>query len=519
MAHSKSKRVFIFDTTLRDGEQSPGASMSITQKLQFARQLEILNVDIIEAGFPVSSQAQQEACQEISKAVKKPIVAALARAVKPDIDAAVRALEKAKKPRIHTFIATSDIHMRHKLNKTRSEVLKMAVSAVRLAKDFTKDVEFSAEDAVRSDVVFLKEIVEAVIEAGATTINIPDTVGYTVPQEYLKLMSEVMAVSKADKAVFSTHCHNDLGLAVANSLSALTIGARQIECAVNGIGERAGNCALEEVVMAIETRKDFFKTSTNINQKEIYRTSRLLTNITGIAVQPNKAIVGNNAFSHEAGIHQHGMLKNRNTYEIIRPESIGRNDAALVLGRHSGKHGLNASLIKLGIKVRGKDLDRLYQRFIKTADKKKEVYEEDLIAIINDTLNIIQDEYKLEYVFASSGTNTVATATVQLTYKNKTRQEAATGDGPVDAIYKAIDKITKERIKGRKLNLKEYEIQSMTGGQDAMGNVKVVLKDKHEGHYIGRGYSTDIIEASAKAYVNAINNYLRRSGGSILRGI
>ena len=448
-------------------------------------------------------------------------MAALCRAVRPDIEAGIKALKKAKKPRIHTFIATSDIHMKYKLGKSPAEVMKMAITAVKQAKAFTPDVEFSAEDASRSDLKFLKEITEAVIEAGATTINLPDTVGYTVPGEYADLIRYIKSCRGGDKVTFSVHCHNDLGLAVANSLAAVSAGARQVECAVNGIGERAGNASLEEVVMALHTRKDFYHLGTNINTKEIYKTSKLLANITGMAVQANKAIVGKNAFSHEAGIHQHGMLKNKKTYEIIQPQSIGRTDSSLVLGRHSGKHGLLASIKKTGVSLSKEELERVYRRFIEVADKKKQVFEEDVIAILNETLDIEKDFFKFVSVTATCGSHSLAMANVKLKLNETVFTQVASGDGPVDAIYSAIDTIifhhpqVKKQIKlaggSKSFSLSSYELNAMTGGNDAMGGVKVALEDKKEKEYLGHGYSTDITVASAKAYINAVNNYLRRN--------
>ena len=517
----KKDKVFIFDTSLRDGEQSPGASMTISQKIQFATQLQALNVDIIEAGFPISSSAQFQAVEEVSKQIVSSKVAALCRAVKGDVEAAIKALRKAKHPRIHTFIATSDIHLKYKLGKTRSEAIKMAVQAVKQAKKFTSDVEFSAEDAVRSDIDFLKEITEAVIEAGATTVNLPDTVGYSVPPEYAEIFRYIKNCQGGDNVVFSVHCHNDLGLAVANSLAAVSVGARQVECAVNGIGERAGNASLEEVVMAIHTRKDFYKLQTNINIKEIYKTSKLLTNITGMMVQSNKAIVGKNAFSHEAGIHQHGMLKNKKTYEIISPESIGRKDSSLVLGRHSGKHGLAASIKKMGISLSKGKLDQVYNRFVEIADKKKQIFEEDMIAILNETLDIEKDFFKFISVTATSSSEYEALASIKLKLNETIFTEVAAGDGPIDAIYSAVNRIifndpyVKQQIKlklsKKSFSLISYGINSITEGNDAMGGVKVLLKDKKDKEYSGHGYSTDIIVASAKAYITAINSYIRRN--------
>ena len=520
-----NNKIKIFDTTLRDGEQSPGASMSVEQKLQFALQLEKLNVDIIEAGFPVSSVVQFEGVSLIANRIKKPVITALCRAVDGDIKAGINSLKCAKKPRIHTFIATSDIHLKYKLQKTKSEVLKMAVRSIKQAKKFTSDVEFSAEDATRSNLNFLLEIVSEAINAGATTINLPDTVGYTMPNEYrqlLKTFTETFTNEISNKKVtFSVHCHNDLGMAVANSLFSLEGGARQIECSVNGIGERAGNASLEEVVMAINTRSDIFNYKTNINLKEIYKSSQLLSQITGLHIATNKAVIGKNAFAHESGIHQHGVLKNKKTYEIMTPESIGRERSDLILGRHSGRHGLLAVLKKLGISSNQKQMDLIYEKFVELSDKKKEVYEADIIAISNDVLNIHPDRIELLNIVTVTGNHVPATATVSLKFRKTICKQAGLGDGPVDAAYNTIDSImTSEKMKvvckgifnyvG--FTLQNYQINSLSGGRDAMADVKVVLEQQIKSKVIakitGIGYSTDIIVASAKAYVDAINNAL-----------
>ena len=516
----KKDKLIIFDTTLRDGEQSPGASMSIKQKIQFATQLQALRVDVIEAGFPVSSQAAFEAVRQISSTVSC-TVAALCRAIHKDIEVAIEALRKAKHPRIHTFIATSDIHIKHKLNKTHSEVIKMAVAAVREAKTFTNDVEFSAEDASRSDRNFLKEIVRAVVEAGATTVNLPDTVGYSTPQEYSQLIREIISdYSSLNGVFFSVHCHNDLGLAVANSLAAVQAGARQVECSVNGIGERAGNASLEEVVMTIKVRKDFFHLQTSINTPEIYKTSKLLSRITGMPVSANKAIVGKNAFAHESGIHQDGVLKNRRTYEIIRPESIGWKGANLVLGRHSGKHALVSTLKCMGITLKAKELEKVYKDFTEIADRKKEVFEEDLTAILGDIFVKGRDYLKLVSVMATSGMQTVSIGSATIEWKGAVVSQAATGNGPVDAVYNAIDQIlyhselTKKlpaRLRNKKIYLKQYEVNSLAQGSDSMGNVQATLMDDRENSYIGQGWDMDIVVASAKAYLNAINRCLPKN--------
>ncbi|MCU0914123.1 MAG: 2-isopropylmalate synthase [Planctomycetes bacterium] len=508
------EKVVIFDTTLRDGEQSPGAAMSIPQKLEIARQLAVLGVDIIEAGFPVSSPAQFEATKLVAEQLKGPTIAALARANKNDIEAAGKAIAPAKKKRIHTFIATSPIHMKHKLKKEPAEVLRMAVEAVTFARTFTNDVEFSPEDACRSEIPFLVEVLAAVIEAGATTLNIPDTVGYVLPYEYgqliAKLKSEVRAI---DKCVISTHCHNDLGMAVANSLAGVRNGARQVECTINGLGERAGNAALEEVVMAIRTRADFFSQAakdgltTNINTKEISRTSQLVSQLTGFVIQPNKAIVGANAFAHESGIHVDGVLKERLTYEIMTPETIGLVGSRMVLGRHTGRHGFAERCKQLGYKLSKEEIEQAYQRFIEVADKKKEVFDADVAAIINNEIRVVEQVYVLEYLHVASGTGTLPTASVRMRAGKETRLAAAFGDGPVDAAYEAIRQAT-----GLAPELENYSIRAVTSGKEALGEATVRIRDDGR-TFIGRGVSTDIIEASAKAYVDAINRMVAAKNG------
>ncbi|MHC4075216.1 MAG: 2-isopropylmalate synthase [Planctomycetota bacterium] len=497
------EKIIIFDTTLRDGEQSPGASLSINEKLEIAEQLAKLGVDIIEAGFPVSSPTQFEATRLIARQVTGPVIAGLARANKKDIEAAARALEPAGKKRIHTFIATSPIHMKYKLKKKPGEVLKMAVKAVKLAKQFTDDVEFSPEDACRSEMPFLIEILSAVIEAGATTLNIPDTVGYILPYEYGRIIATLKTeVQGIDNCIISTHCHNDLGMAVANSLAGVRNGARQIECAVNGLGERAGNAALEEIVMAIHTRPDFFKkcgTRTRINTKEIHRTSQMVSQLTGFVIQPNKAIVGANAFAHEAGVHVDGILKEPTTYEIMTPETIGLGGSRMVLGRHTGRHGFVDRCEQLGFKLTDTQVKKAYQCFLEIADKKKEVFDEDLAAIINDEIHLVEQVYELKYLHVACGTGTLPTASVQIVTKGETKQAAACGDGPVDAAYQAIREAT-----GQSPELESYSIRAVTGGKEALGEATVRISDNGK-IYIGRGVSTDIIEASAKAYVDAIN--------------
>jgi 2-isopropylmalate synthase len=503
------EKVIIFDTTLRDGEQSPGASLSVAEKLEIAHQLAVLGVDIIEAGFPVSSPVQFEATKLVAEQVSGPVIAGLARANEEDIEAAGKAIAPAKKRRIHTFLATSPIHMKYKLKKTSAEVLKMAVDAVKYAKTFVDDVEFSPEDACRSEMPFLVEVLTAVIEAGATTLNIPDTVGYILPYEYGRLIAQLKSdVPGISKCIISTHCHNDLGMAVANSLAGVRNGARQVECTVNGLGERAGNAALEEIVMAIHTRADFFSQAgtgalqTNINTKEIYRTSQLVSQLTGFVIQPNKAVVGANAFAHEAGVHVDGVLKERTTYEIMKPETIGLVGSRMVLGRHTGRHGFSERCKKLGFKLNKQEIERAYQRFVEIADKKKEVFDEDLAAIVNDEIRIVEQIYQLEYLHVVSGTGTLPTASVKIRIKDQVKQAAACGDGPVDAAYEAIREAT-----GISAKLESYSIRAVTGGKEALGEATVRISENGQ-TYAGRGVSTDIIEASAKAYVDAINRMM-----------
>lgn len=496
----KKDQVFIFDTTLRDGEQSPGFSMNIKEKLTMARALARLKVDIIEAGFPRSSPGDFEAVETIAKNVKGSIIAALARALAADIDSAAKALEPARKKRIHTFIGTSPKHLAM-LKKTPIQALKMATEAVKRAKSHTKDVEFSTMDASRTDRQFLFDILEAAIDAGATTVNIPDTVGYAIPEEFGGLISEIKnSVKNIDQAVISVHCHNDLGLAVSNSLAAVTAGARQIECAINGIGERAGNAALEEVVMAVKVRKDFMKVTTGIETKEISKTSKLLVSITGSPVQANKAIVGENAFAHESGIHQDGVLKERTTFEIMTPSSIGLSKNKLVLGKHSGRHAFRKRLETLGFSLKETALDNAFFRFKELADKKKEIFDEDLEAIVGEEMaDQPKPVYELLNMQINSGTNAIPTATVTLKKGKKTLIDSATGDGPVDASFRAIERIT--GIQGRLLS---YNIRSLSLGKDALGEASLRVKIDNE-DFPGKGSSTDIIEASAKAWLSAIN--------------
>ncbi len=493
--------VVIFDTTLRDGEQAPGAALSVSEKLEIAQQLARLGVDIIEAGFPVSSPAQFEATRICAENVHGPVICGLARASAKDIEAAGKALAGAPKRRIHTFIATSPIHMKHKLKKKSDEVLKMAVEAVRFARTFTDNVEFSPEDACRSETDFLVEILTAVIEAGATTLNIPDTVGYVLPYEYGRIIAELNSrVPGADKIVFSTHCHNDLGMAVANSLAGVRNGARQVECTVNGIGERAGNAAMEEIIMSIHTRPDFFKDiQTNIHTTEIFRTSQMVSRMTGFVIQPNKAIVGANAFAHESGIHVDGILKERTTYEIMTPETIGLPGSRMVLGRHSGRAGFADRCKTLGFELSKEEIDSAYKKFTEIADKKKEIFDEDITAIINDEIRVVEQRFTLEYLHVSSGTGTLPTASVKIRVADEVKLAAAFGDGPVDAAYEAIRQAVQLSPK-----IEDYAIRAITAGTDAQGEATVRIRNGKRS-FLGRGVSTDIIEASAKAFIDALN--------------
>lgn len=504
-----SNRVYTFDTTLRDGEQSPGVSLNLKEKLQIARQLARLGVDIIEAGFPITSPGDFAAVQAVAREVRGVTVAGLARANFKDIDGAWEAIKEAEQARIHTFIATSDIHLKYKLRKDREQVIETAVAAVKHAKKYTSDVEFSAEDASRSDLEYLCRIFGEVIKAGATTINVPDTVGYTTPEEFAQFIRAIMEKTPGiEKAIVSIHCHDDLGLAVANTLAAVGAGARQVEGTINGIGERAGNAALEEVVMGLYTRKDRFGLETGFNTQEIYRTSRLVSSLTGMPVQHNKAVVGKNAFAHESGIHQDGVLKERTTYEIMNPEMVGIAANNLVLGKHSGRHAFRDRLSELGYALSDEELNVAFARFKTLADKKKEITDDDLQALVEDEIRHIPDTFSLEYLHISTGTSVVPTATLGLRVGDELKEEAACGDGPVDAIYKTVDKIT-----GLNCTLVNYHINAITGGTDALGDVTVKLKCAgKEKVYIGRGVSTDILEASAKAYVNAVNKLIYDQG-------
>ncbi|HET8577172.1 MAG TPA: 2-isopropylmalate synthase [Methylomirabilota bacterium] len=505
-------RIIIFDTTLRDGEQAPGFSMNTMEKLEMARQLARLNVDVIEAGFPISSDEDFGATREVAKQVGSvegsPIICGLSRVGLMDIDRCWEAVKYARRPRIHTFVATSDIHLKYKLRKSRAEVLKAAVEAVTHARGYCEDVEFSPEDASRSDFDYMCDVLEAVIDAGARTINIPDTVGYAIPEEWFARILKIRErVKNSAKAILSVHCHNDLGQAVANSLAAIRAGARQVECTINGIGERAGNASLEEIVMALRTRKDFFETDTQIRSEEIFRSSRLLSHITGVHVQPNKAVVGENAFAHEAGIHQDGVLKEKLTYEIMKPEDIGRSANKLVLGKHSGRHALAARLKDLGFEPDEADLGRAFKKFKDLADKKKEIFDDDLIAIMKDEIAQVPETYALDYLHIISGTGVIPSATVRLKKENEVFQDSGVGDGPVDAVLNAIDAIT--GLKGR---LQDYQLRAVTSGKDALGEVSI--KVDFDGTVVpGKGSSTDVIEASARAYINALNRLVHPAAG------
>ncbi len=497
------KQIKIFDTTLRDGEQSPGCSMNLQEKIEMAKQLERMKVDVIEAGFAIASKGDFVSVQEIAKNISYSIVASLSRALQKDIDAAWEAVKYAKRPRIHTFIATSDIHMQYKLRMKPEEVLENAVNMVKYAKKNCEDIEFSAEDATRSNPEFLAKLFEKVIEAGATVINIPDTVGYTTPDEYYHFIKNIREnVKNIDKAEISVHCHNDLGLAVANTLAAIKAGATQAECTINGIGERAGNAALEEIVMAMHTRKDILDLSCNVDTKQIIRSSKLLTNITGVRVQPNKAIVGINAFAHESGIHQHGVIQERSTYEIMTPESIGLFENRMVLGKHSGRHAFEERTKLLGYTLTKDEINNAFIRFKELADKKKVVYDEDIEAMIAKDAIEMPKIYELKRFVINSGNTITATASIVLNKEEKEMEEASTGDGPVDAAFKAIEKIV-----GIDLVLEDYALRSVTEGKDAQGEATVRISSNNK-IYTGRGLSTDVVEASINAYVSAVNKIL-----------
>ena len=499
-----ARTIKIFDTTLRDGEQSPGCSMSLKEKIQIAKQLEKLGVDVIEAGFAISSNEDFESISEIAKTIKNASVASLARAAKPDIDRAWDAVRHAKKPRIHIFIATSDIHLEYKLKMTRDEALKQAKEMIAYGKSLCDDIEFSAEDATRSDKDFLVEIITAVVDAGATVINVPDTVGFTTPTEFYDLIDYLKKnVKNIDKAIISVHCHNDLGLSVANSLAAVKAGADQVECTINGIGERAGNAALEEVVMSLAVRKDVFGVETNINTKEIYHSSNLVSSITGSLVQANKAIVGKNAFAHEAGIHQHGVLTNKKTYEIMTPQSVGVPQNSFVLGKHSGKHAFSSKLEELGYSFDANQIEELFVAFKNLADKKKDISDLDLEALAqNKITRNSQPKYTIQDFTFSSGKTAKPTVSLTLLCNSKENiQTVCHGDGLVDAAFKAIEKLV-----DRECTLCKYVVKGVGDGEDAQGQVSITLKDNLTQKLSnGYGLATDVVEASIKAYLHAVN--------------
>lgn len=510
----EKEKIKIFDTTLRDGEQSPGCSMNMEEKLRMGHQLAKLNVDIIEAGFPVASEGDFAAVRRLAGEVKGPIIAGLARAGKRDIERCWEAVRASQRPRLHTFIATSDIHLKYKLKKTREQVLVAAVSAVKFASSLTPDVEFSAEDATRSDWDYLVKVFTSVIAAGAKTINVPDTVGYTVPSEFGRLIAYLKQhVPNIQEAVISVHCHNDLGLAVANSLSAIENGARQVECTVNGIGERAGNASMEEVVMSLNVRGDRMPYTTQVNTTQIYPASKLLTTITGMSVQPNKAIVGENAFAHEAGIHQDGMLKYQQTYEIMTPESVGIPKNKLVLGKHSGRHAFRSRLKDLGFVLGQTRLDSAFVAFKDLADRKKNVYDEDILALVEGQLGKLKEKFQLDFLDFASGTNKTPEATVELKVGRKKVRATKKGDGPVDAVFKAIRELT-----GFKGTLERYAVNAITGGTDAQGEVVVTIVA--DGKKVrGSGAHTDIVMASAKAFLAALNRLAHYQARGAGRGI
>ena len=498
----------IFDTTLRDGEQSPGASLNTPEKLEIARALARMKVDVIEAGFPITSEDDYSAVRLIAQKVRGPTIAGLARCVEADIVRAAEAVRPAKKRRIHVFLATSPIHRRFKFEKAKDEILKLAVKGVERAREFVDDVEFSPEDASRTEHDFLAEVVEAAIDAGATTVNIPDTVGYAIPRAFAETIAFLReSVPNISRAVISVHCHNDLGLAVANSLSAVKAGATQVECTINGLGERAGNAALEEVVMALKTRSDYYGgLTTRVDTRRIYPTSRLVSRLTGIAVQRNKAIVGENAFAHEAGIHVHGVLKERSTYEIMRPEDVGVKESRIVIGKHTGRHAVESRIRSLGYELKKEELEEVKSRVKALADRKKSVYDADLEAILRDYAGGggggVRGGFELVSFHVSSGSGITPMATVTLRRKKEGVTDAAVGDGPVDAVYNAIDRITK--MPGKLL---DYRLEAVTGGREALGEVTVSV-GFGKTDVTGRGTSTDIVEASIHAYLQAVNRAL-----------
>ncbi|MCX7843443.1 MAG: 2-isopropylmalate synthase [Clostridia bacterium] len=506
-----SRQIKILDTTLRDGEQTPGVNLNLHEKLEIARQLAKLGVDVIEAGFAIASPGDFEGVKAVAESVKGVRVSSLCRSVEKDIDRGWEAVRGAENPMLHTFIATSEIHLRHKLKMSEEEVLERAVAMVRYAKKLCGEIEFSAEDASRTRPEFLYKVFEAVIKAGATVINVPDTVGYSTPAEFGKLIKGIREnVSNIDKVDLSVHCHNDLGLAVANTLSAMENGATQLECTVNGLGERAGNAAIEEIVMGINTRKNFYGVSHNIDTTQIYRTSKLVSSLTGVIVQPNKAIVGANAFAHESGIHQHGVLADKSTYEIMTPESIGLAQNRMVLGKHSGRHAFEDRLKEMGYTLGADEINKAFEMFKNLADKKKNVTDRDIEALIEEKVSEVPEIFELESFQISSGNKVVSTAAVSLRKNDSVITEAATGDGPVDAAFNAM-----ERAVGISFELESYGLNAVTEGKDALGEVTVRIS-KDSKVFLGRGVSTDIIEASVKAYLNAINRAISEIGEGII---
>ncbi len=498
MDNGHIKKIKIFDTTLRDGEQSPGASMNTSEKLNLARQLARLGVDVIEAGFPIASEGDFEAVKAIAQEIKGVEIAGLARANEKDIYRAYSAVKYSEKPVIHTFIATSDIHLKHKLKMTREDLYEKAVSMVKYAKSFIENIEFSAEDATRTDMNFLCEVIEGVIVAGATTVNIPDTVGFATPFEFYDFIKNIRErVKGIENIILSVHCHNDLGLGVANSLAAIQAGVGQVECTINGIGERAGNAALEEIVMALDVRKDIYNAATNINTAEIYRSSQLLTHITGISVQPNKAIVGKNAFAHEAGIHQDGVLKEKTTYEIMTPERVGRQSNDLVLGKHSGKHAFKEKLESLGYLLNDKEIEDAFVKFKALSDRKKEIYDEDIDSLVAKSHSF--EKYELKYVNVVCGDTVTPLSMVKVMVNGELKHNSSCGNGPVDAAINAIEKIVNSKAK-----VIGYEVKSIRGTTEAQGDVSITIEENGT-NITGRSAHTDIVVASAKAYVNAIN--------------
>ena len=502
------EKLIIFDTTLRDGEQCPGASLNIKEKLEIARQLALLKVDVIEAGFPVASPGDFESVKQIAEEIRGASIAGLSRALEKDIEATAKALEKAEKPRIHVFLSTSKVHRDHMVEKAKEEIIEMGVKAISFARKFCDDVEFSPMDATRTEKDFLVEVTREVIQAGATTVNIPDTVGYTIPEEFAQLIGYLKQnVDNIDQAIISVHCHNDLGLGVANSLAAVRAGVRQIECTINGIGERAGNASLEEIVMALKTRQEYFGFESDIVTEQLYPSSKLLSQITGVDVQPNKAIVGANAFAHEAGIHQHGVLKNPLTYEIMTPQSVGIKSSNLVMGKHSGRFALGQRIQELGFDLNDIDLNNIFKEFKRLADLKKQVFDEDIEALVTHGIGRKTDKFILKDLIVTSGTNAIPTATISMKIDDKVIKKAGFGDGPVDAALNTIKEIT-----GIDCTLTSYVVKAITGGTDAQGEVSVGV-EKDGVRITGRGAHTDIVVASALAFLNALNRLEIRTKG------